>query len=91
MCCARWYSIVEDNKFQKSVKISRNHQLTTLHVANATEWLQNTKHRIVTGDTILFDYIFYVHPTAIGHWCAVPSIQHITDMTCPGCAAGTLT
>jgi hypothetical protein len=22
----------------------------------------------VAGDTLLFDYIFFTHPTAIGHW-----------------------
>lgn len=53
----------------KNVKISRNQQLNTLHVKNVTEWLQNTNHKVVRGDTLFFDYIFFIHPTAIGHWC----------------------
>jgi hypothetical protein len=26
------------------------------------------KWRVIPGDTILFDFIFFTHPTAIGHW-----------------------
>jgi len=24
---------------------------------------------VIPGDTILFDFVFFTHPTAIGHWC----------------------
>jgi len=65
----RWYAIIEGNKFINTIKISRNQQVTTIHVKNATAWFENVNHRVVRGDTLLFDYIFFVHPTAIGHWC----------------------
>jgi protein O-GlcNAc transferase len=47
---------------------SKNHEVTTLHVADARAWLRHTSWRVVPGDTLLVDYIFFVHPTAIGHW-----------------------
>eukprot|EP00892_Ulva_mutabilis_P005351 jgi/Ulvmu1/3188/UM015_0229.1 len=65
----RWYAIVEGETFINTIKISRNQQVTTVHVKNATAWFENVKHNVVRGDTLLFDYIFFVHPTAIGHWC----------------------
>lgn len=58
-----------------NIKISRNVQVTTLHVANATAWVENIQHRLVRGDTLFFDYIFFVHPTAIGHWCGTMKLQ----------------
>lgn len=60
---------MEGSKFINTIKISRNVQVTTLHVKNATTWFENTQHKVVHGDTLFFDYIFFVHPTAIGHWC----------------------
>jgi hypothetical protein len=66
MC--RWYALVEGNKFVPNIKISRNQQISCIHVKNATAWVANTKHKIVRRDTLLFDYIYFVHPTAIGHW-----------------------
>jgi hypothetical protein len=66
----RWYAIVEGNKFEKNIKMSRNQQIVCLHMENATQWLSNTNHRVVHGDTLIFDFIFFLHPTAIGHWWA---------------------
>ena len=67
----RWYALVEaGEKFVPSIKISRNQVITCLHVDNATAWLANTKHLLVRKDTLLFDYIYFLHPTAIGHWYA---------------------
>jgi protein O-GlcNAc transferase len=51
-----------------SWKWSKNHEITTLHVHDAKQWLQHTSWKVVPGDTLLFDFIFFVHPTAIGHW-----------------------
>lgn len=64
----RWYALVDSNRTVPSWKFSRNHEITTLHVKDARKWLNNTRWRVVPGDTLLFDFIFFVHPTAIGHW-----------------------
>lgn len=42
----------------------------TLHVQNATAWAETVQWRLVAGDSLLFDFIYFSHPTAIGHWCA---------------------
>lgn len=81
----------------KSIKISRNQQLHTLHVKNITEWLHNTNHKMVQGDTLFFDYIYFVHPTAIGHWCVclglslclVQSLDTVMQCTLGSCSAAT--
>lgn len=65
---------MEGSKLVNNIKISRNVQVTTLHVANATAWVENIQHRVVRGDTLFFDYIFFVHPTAIGHWCVTTKL-----------------
>lgn len=65
----KWYAIVEGDNHVSNIKMSRNQEIICLHVKNATEWLANTEHRVVPGDTLIFDFIFYLHPTAIGHWC----------------------
>ena len=58
------------DRFVNNIKISRNQQITCLHVHNASMWLHNTKHVLIERHTLLFDYIYFLHPTAIGHWYA---------------------
>lgn len=72
MAARRWYALVEGTTFVSNIKISRNQEITCIHVRNASEWVANTVHRVVRKDTLLFDYIYFIHPTAIGHWCAAP-------------------
>lgn len=43
-------------------------EITTLHVADAAAFAASVRWRAVPGDTLLFDYIYFTHPTAIGHW-----------------------
>lgn len=64
----RWYALVDGDRQVASWKFSKNQEVTTLHVKDAQHWTSTAKWRAVTGDTLLFDYIFFVHPTAIGHW-----------------------
>jgi hypothetical protein len=64
----RWYVLVDGNKTVPSWRFSRNQELTTLHVHNATAFANSVNWRLVRGDTLLFDYIYFIHPTAIGHW-----------------------
>lgn len=50
-------------------KMTRNQELNVLHVHSAEEFAASTNARVVKGDTLLFDFVFFLHPTAIGHWC----------------------
>jgi hypothetical protein len=60
----------EGSKHVEDIKISRNQYVRALHVRDAATWAANVRHRVVRRDTLLFDFIFFLHPTAIGHWCA---------------------
>lgn len=64
----RWYALVDSNRQVPSWKFSKNQEITTLHISDAKKWISTVKWRVVPGDTLLFDFIFFVHPTAIGHW-----------------------
>jgi hypothetical protein len=64
----RWYALVDGPRQVSSWKFSKNQEITVLHVLDAREWAKSTKWRAVRGDTLLFDFIFFIHPTAIGHW-----------------------
>lgn len=64
----RWYALVDSGRQVASWKFSKNQEITTLHIKDAQKWINTTKWRVVTGDTLLFDFIFFTHPTAIGHW-----------------------
>eukprot|EP00878_Enallax_costatus_P029496 GHUV01031987.1.p1 GENE.GHUV01031987.1~~GHUV01031987.1.p1 ORF type:complete len:403 (+),score=78.28 GHUV01031987.1:1173-2381(+) len=64
----RWYALVDSGRQVASWKFSKNQEITTLHIHDAQKWIKTAKWRVVPGDTLLFDFIFFVHPTAIGHW-----------------------
>ena len=49
--------------------LSSNINLYTIPVENVTSFVRNTKSsRYVRGETVLIDFSYFVHPTAIGHW-----------------------
>ncbi len=64
----RWYALVDGELFIPSWRFSRNQEVVPFHVIDAKEFVDAVKWRLVPGDTILFDFIFFIHPTAIGHW-----------------------
>ncbi|KAG2434032.1 hypothetical protein HXX76_007760 [Chlamydomonas incerta] len=64
----RWYALVDGELYIPSWRFSRNQEVVPFHVLDAREFLDAVKYAVVPGDTILFDFIFFIHPTAIGHW-----------------------
>lgn len=64
----RWYLLADGDTPVAPVRLSRNQETRVLHVANATRWLDAVSWRVVPGDTVFFDFVFFTHPTAIGHW-----------------------
>ena len=42
--------------------MTRNQDLNVLHVDNATAFVDNLKWRVVSLDTLLFDFVYFLHP-----------------------------
>ena len=42
--------------------MTRNQELNVLHVKNSTEFAQGINARVVSGDTLIFDFIYFLHP-----------------------------
>ncbi|KAL4450135.1 hypothetical protein ABPG77_010804 [Micractinium sp. CCAP 211/92] len=64
----RFYLLVDGETGVEPWKLTRNMELNIMHVANASDFLASTQHALVAGDTLVFDFVFFLHPTAIGHW-----------------------
>jgi len=44
--------------------MTRNQDLNVLHVDNATAFANNLQWRVVTKDTLLFDFVYFLHPVS---------------------------
>ncbi len=42
--------------------MTRNQDLNVLHVNNAKAFAAGVDARVVTGDTLIFDFIYFLHP-----------------------------
>lgn len=49
-------------ELQEPWKLTRNVELNIMHVANASHFLASTQHTLVAGDTLVFDFVFFLHP-----------------------------
>ncbi len=47
---------------QEGWKMTRNQDLHVLHVDDAAAWVGGLDWRAITGDTLLFDYVYFLHP-----------------------------
>lgn len=63
-----WYLLVDGEEPQKPWKMTHNHALQALHVKSARSFAGNTRHVRVPGNSIFLDFVYFLHPTAIGHW-----------------------
>ena len=45
--------------------MSRNLDLNVLHVDDAAAWADNVAWRPVSGDTLVFDYVYFLHPVRL--------------------------
>ncbi len=52
---------------QTGWKMTRNQDLNILHVDNATAFVDNLQWRMVTNDTLLFDFVYFLHPVRHEH------------------------
>ncbi|KAJ9523194.1 hypothetical protein QJQ45_023985 [Haematococcus lacustris] len=65
----RWFALVDGPMAIPTWRFSRNQEVVALHVQDVAAFMQGVEWRVIPGDTILFDFVFFIHPTAIGHWC----------------------
>ncbi len=63
-------------------QLGRNRQGTTLSVADAAEFAASVQARVVPGETVLLDWVFFMHPTALGHWleALMPLFRQVRGM-----------
>ncbi|KAK9836079.1 hypothetical protein WJX84_007267 [Apatococcus fuscideae] len=64
----RYYLLVDGAKPVVGWKLTRNQDLHVVHVDDAQAFVDSINHRVLPGDTLIADYIYFLHPTAIGHW-----------------------
>ncbi|KAL3161243.1 hypothetical protein ABBQ38_009607 [Trebouxia sp. C0009 RCD-2024] len=64
----RFYLLVDGPAAVAPWKMTRNQDLNVLHVDDANQWAAPLDAKVVSGDTLIFDFVYFLHPTAIGHW-----------------------
>ena len=47
---------------QEGWKMTRNQDLNVLHVDDAAASVRGLCWRLVAGDTLLFDFVYFLHP-----------------------------
>ncbi len=51
--------------------MTRNQDLNVLHVADAGAFAASVSGRVVPGDSLIFDFIYFLHPVGFRfHFCA---------------------
>lgn len=45
-------------------KLTRNQDLHVVHVDNADAFVSSISHRVLPGDTLVADYIYFLHPVS---------------------------
>lgn len=50
---------------QEPWKMTRNQDLNIMHVSNATSFVKSVKAHVIPGDTLIFDFIFFLHPVRL--------------------------
>ena len=57
--------------------MTRNQDLNVLHVDDAAAWVGGLDCRMIIGDTLLFDYVYFLHPVCATQM-AVKPLQAMT-------------
>eukprot|EP00803_Ostreobium_quekettii_P001827 evm.model.scf_234.9 EVM.evm.TU.scf_234.9 scf_234:88282-93161(-) len=64
----QWYVIVKDSNPVRNFMISRNQEIRAVHFSEPSKFVNAVRWRVVPGATLLYDYVYFLHPNAIGHW-----------------------
>ena len=60
----RFYLLVDGPAAVAPWKMTRNQDLNVLHVDDASQWAAPLDARVVTGDTLIFDFVYFLHPVS---------------------------
>lgn len=60
----RFYLLVDGPLAVPPWKMTRNQDLNVLHVDDASTWAAPLDARVVTGDTLVFDFVYFLHPVS---------------------------
>lgn len=63
-----FYKVTDDTETKEAKSLSSNIDLATLVVRDVGAFASATKVRVVEGETVMLDFSYFIHPTAIGHW-----------------------
>ena len=61
----RFYLLVDGPAAVAPWKMTRNQDLNVLHVDDATQWAAPLDARVVSGDTLIFDFVYFLHPVSV--------------------------
>ena len=56
--------------------MSRNLDLNVLHVDDAAAWADTVAWRPVSGDTLVFDYVYFLHPVRLAVFFFIIKREH---------------
>ena len=61
----RFFLLVDGPEPVTPWKMTRNQDLNVLHVDSAAKWADSLKAlRVVRGDTLVFDFVYFLHPVS---------------------------
>ena len=56
--------------------MTRNQDLNVLHVDDAAAFVNGLLWRVITGDTLLFDFVYFLHPARTSSVSLTPVYTH---------------
>lgn len=69
VCAGKGYGVTFAPCLQASWKLTRNQDLHVLHVHNATTFVDDLDVRVITNDTLVFDFVYFLHPVWLRAQC----------------------
>eukprot|EP00890_Picochlorum_soloecismus_P004048 jgi/Picsp_1/4644/NSC_02014-R1_uncharacterized glycosyltransferase aer61-like isoform 1 len=63
-----FYSLQKQNREKSSFELTSNMDCNRLVVEDHKSFVSNIDAHYVTGESLLIDFVYFIHPTAIGHW-----------------------
>ena len=60
----RFYLLVDGPAAVAPWKMTRNQDLNVVHVDDASQWAAPLDAKVVSGDTLIFDFVYFLHPVS---------------------------
>ncbi len=67
----RFYLLVDGPAAVAPWKMTRNQDLNVLHVDDANRWAAPLDAKVITVDTLIFDFVYFLHPVRLSFSLAV--------------------